>query len=147
MFLDVDHFKRINDTLGHGGGDAVLKEFARRMLGSVRGTDSVCRLAGDEFTIILENLLAPGEAQLVAAKILEAMRRPFDVEGVALAVSTSIGIACMAPGAQLAQQLTRRADVALYKAKELGRNQAYMAGQDDEEAAAAWQPALRRISA
>lgn len=146
MFLDVDHFKRINDTLGHGGGDAVLKEFARRLAGAVRATDSVCRLAGDEFTIILENLAAPAEARLVAAKILEAVRRPFDVDGVLLAVSTSIGIACMGAGSQQAQSLARRADEALYKAKELGRNQAWLAdgGHDAEACPAA---AMRRASA
>jgi diguanylate cyclase (GGDEF)-like protein len=146
MFLDVDHFKRINDTLGHGGGDAVLQEFARRLSGAVRATDSVCRLAGDEFTIILENLATAAEARLVAGKILDAMRRPFDVDGVLLAVSTSIGIACMGAGVRQAQLLTRRADEALYKAKELGRNQAWLAdsGQDAEACPAA---AMRRASA
>jgi diguanylate cyclase (GGDEF)-like protein len=146
MFLDVDHFKRINDTLGHGGGDAVLQEFARRLTGAVRGTDSVCRLAGDEFTIILENLTAATEARLVAGKILDAMRRPFDVEGVLLPVSTSIGIACMGAGGRQAQALTKRADEALYKAKELGRNQAWLAddGQETEACPAA---SMRRASA
>ena len=146
MFLDVDHFKRINDTLGHGGGDAVLQEFARRLSGAVRATDSVCRLAGDEFTIILENLATAAEARLVAGKILEAMRRPFDADGVLLAVSTSIGIACMGAGGRQAQLLTRRADEALYKAKELGRTQAWLAdsGQEAEICPAA---AMRRASA
>ncbi|WP_194715679.1 diguanylate cyclase domain-containing protein [Noviherbaspirillum soli] len=146
MFLDVDHFKRINDTLGHGGGDMVLQEFARRLAGAVRATDSVCRLAGDEFTIVLENLAAAAEARLVAGKILEAMRRPFEVDGALLAVSTSIGIACMGASGRQAEQLTRRADEALYKAKELGRNQAWLAdaGQDDEACPAA---AMRRANA
>jgi len=146
MFLDVDHFKRINDTLGHGGGDMVLQEFARRLSGAVRATDSVCRLAGDEFTIVLENLAAAAEARLVAGKILEAMRRPFDVDGVLLPVSTSIGIACMGANGRQAQQLTRRADEALYKAKQLGRNQAWLAddGQEEETCLAA---AMRRASA
>jgi diguanylate cyclase (GGDEF)-like protein/PAS domain S-box-containing protein len=146
MFLDVDHFKRINDTLGHGGGDMVLQEFARRLSGAVRATDSVCRLAGDEFTIVLENLAATAEARLVAGKILEAMRRPFDVDGVLLQVSTSIGIACMGANGHQAQQLTRRADEALYKAKQLGRNQAWLAddGQEEETCPPA---AMRRASA
>jgi diguanylate cyclase (GGDEF)-like protein/PAS domain S-box-containing protein len=148
MFLDVDHFKRINDTLGHGGGDAVLQEFARRLSGAVRATDSVCRLAGDEFTIILENLTAATEARLVAGKILEVMRRPFDVEGVLLAVSTSIGIACIGPDGGQAQELTKRADEALYKAKELGRNQAWL-GDDGQKTEACPAPAasMRRASA
>ena len=146
MFLDVDHFKRINDTLGHGGGDAVLQEFARRLASAVRATDSVCRLAGDEFTIILENLAAAAEARLVAGKILEAMRRPFDVDGVLLAVSTSIGIACMGADGRQAQQLTRRADEALYKAKELGRNQAWLA-DDGQEAEAFPAASMRRANA
>ena len=146
MFLDVDHFKRINDTLGHGGGDAVLQEFARRLAGAVRATDSVCRLAGDEFTIVLENLAAAAEARLVAGKILEAMRRPFDIDGVLLPVSTSIGIACMGANSRQAQQLTRRADEALYKAKERGRNQAWLAddGQENEDCPAT---TMRRANA
>ena len=146
MFLDVDHFKRINDTLGHGGGDAVLQEFARRLAGAVRATDSVCRLAGDEFTIVLENLAAAAEARLVAVKILEAMRRPFDIDGVLLPVSTSIGIACMDANSRQAQQLTRRADEALYKAKERGRNQAWLAddGQQNEDCLAT---SMRRANA
>ena len=122
LFLDVDKFKRINDTLGHAAGDEVLKIFAQRLVGSVRETDAVARLAGDEFVVILERLHTPAETQLIARKILAAMNRPFDVDGQQLAVTTSIGIAWQADGHAQPAELLARADKALYEAKEAGRD-------------------------
>jgi diguanylate cyclase (GGDEF)-like protein/PAS domain S-box-containing protein len=123
MFLDIDKFKAINDACGHQVGDEVLKEFARRLLASVRPTDTVCRLAGDEFVILLTGLHAPDEAQFVARKILHAMRADFVVfEQQHLHVSTSIGIAVRRDGELDPAELLRRADEALYQAKDAGRN-------------------------
>jgi diguanylate cyclase (GGDEF)-like protein/PAS domain S-box-containing protein len=122
MFLDIDHFKSINDTLGHHSGDEVLCEFARRLLHSVRQTDTVSRLAGDEFVIILEGLQLPAESTKVAAKIITAMRTDFDVLGVPRQVSTSIGIAVGKITDNDGSALLRRADEALYAAKAAGRN-------------------------
>ncbi|MFT5588556.1 MAG: diguanylate cyclase (GGDEF)-like protein/PAS domain S-box-containing protein [Bradyrhizobium sp.] len=122
MFLDIDHFKAINDTLGHHSGDEVLCEFARRLLHSVRQTDTVSRLAGDEFVIILEGLQLPSESAKVAAKIILAMNTDFDVLGVPRQVSTSIGIAVGKIDDNDGSALLRRADEALYAAKAAGRN-------------------------
>lgn len=121
MFLDVDHFKQVNDTLGHAAGDAVLCEFARRVRAAVRVTDTVCRLAGDEFTIILEGLKAPDEAALVAQKILKAFERPFSLEQGERRVSTSIGVAYADRFPIDIAALSEEADKALYMAKSRGR--------------------------
>lgn len=122
MFLDIDHFKAINDTHGHQGGDVVLQEFARRMLGSVRSTDTVARLAGDEFVVVLEGLNIGPEAEQVARKILGGMKPPFAVGGTALPVTTSIGVVVSNGGPEDGASLMSRADEALYRAKRSGRN-------------------------
>ena len=122
MFLDIDHFKAINDTLGHHSGDEVLCEFARRLLHSVRQTDTVSRLAGDEFVIILEGPQLSTESAKVATKIITAMSTDFDVLGVPRQVSTSIGIAVGKVDDNDGSALLRRADEALYAAKAAGRN-------------------------
>jgi len=122
MFLDIDHFKSINDTLGHKGGDIVLQEFARRLVGSVRATDTVARLAGDEFVVVLEGLNIALEAEQVARKILHSMTRPFDVGSTAQSVTTSIGVVVSGVRPEDAADLLTRADEALYRAKRAGRN-------------------------
>ncbi len=122
MFLDIDYFKHINDTLGHAGGDEVLKEFAYRLRAAVRATDTVCRLAGDEFTVILEGVLDMSEAIPVAHKILAALRVPFMIEGEFHTVTASIGLACHGAAALDGGRLARDADAALYLAKAAGRN-------------------------
>jgi diguanylate cyclase (GGDEF)-like protein/PAS domain S-box-containing protein len=122
FFLDVDKFKKINDTLGHGAGDEVLQEFGRRLKASVRETDTVARLAGDEFVVILENLHTPAEPQFIARKVLAAINRPFEVAGTKLDVTTSIGIAYQSDGRAQPAELVAAADKALYEAKEDGRN-------------------------
>ena len=121
MFLDLDHFKRINDTWGHEGGDRLLVEFARRLQTCVRRTDTVARIAGDEFVIILEGLHVPAEAATVAAKIVDAMRPPVRVGEGEVVASTTIGIAVRAQGEIDPAALLRRADAALYAAKAQGR--------------------------
>jgi diguanylate cyclase (GGDEF)-like protein/PAS domain S-box-containing protein len=121
MFLDVDRFKQVNDTLGHAAGDAVLQEFAQRVKGAVRVTDTVCRLAGDEFTVILEGLKSAEEAALVAAKILKAFEAPFALESGERIVSTSIGVAYTDAFPVDADGLGASADRALYEAKSAGR--------------------------
>ena len=126
MYLDIDHFKSINDSLGHAAGDEVLKAFARRLRQSVRITDTVARLGGDEFVIILEGVNNADEPQIVARKIVADVGRPLEVEGRALSLTTSIGVAfrreiSTADGAT-AEALIGRADAALYAAKNAGRN-------------------------
>lgn len=122
MILDVDFFKSINDSLGHASGDEVLKEFGQRLRSAVRATDTVCRLAGDEFTIILEGVTSLVDAIGVADKVLALVRAPFLLDGVERTVTTSIGIACQASAQPVTSGLTRNADAALYLAKAAGRN-------------------------
>ena len=122
MFLDIDHFKQINDTIGHHGGDAVLREFALRLQHCVRKTDTVSRLAGDEFTIILEGLQSDDESAMVAGKIIQAMEQPFTIGDEVRKVTTSIGIAVRRTDEINPEALLRRADEALYGAKAAGRN-------------------------
>lgn len=122
MFLDIDHFKSINDSLGHQGGDTVLKEFADRLRACVRVTDTVARLAGDEFVVLLEGLNVAEEAEGVARKIISSMTTPVMVGDMPLNVTTSIGVVVSAAGQDDAASLMFRADEALYRAKRAGRN-------------------------
>lgn len=123
MFLDVDHFKRVNDTFGHAAGDAVLVESGARLKDAVRATDFVARLAGDEFVVILEGLHSADECEQVAAKIVASARRLIPVDHDELSVTMSIGIAYL-PGVRPIDPaaLLALADRALYKTKARGRN-------------------------
>jgi len=122
LFLDVDNFKCINDSLGHAAGDEVLKGFAQRLCGAVRETDTVARLAGDEFVVLLEALSAPAEAESVAQKILDAVQVPMRLGGCTHHVSTSLGITLYDGDARTPALLLAQADAALYAAKTAGRN-------------------------
>jgi diguanylate cyclase (GGDEF)-like protein len=119
-FLDVDRFKTINDTHGHAVGDAVLVEFARRLQGAVRATDTVARLAGDEFVIVYEQLGDTAEAHRLGSTLLAAMAQPFQLGGTMLRVSASVGIAITRHHAS-AQAVLQSADYALYGVKAAGR--------------------------
>jgi diguanylate cyclase (GGDEF)-like protein/PAS domain S-box-containing protein len=121
-YLDVDHFKQVNDSLGHATGDAVLREFARRLAATVRSTDTVARLAGDEFVVVLEHVSSQLECERIAAKLLDAIRAPFVLDGRTLTVTSSIGIAWSARPEQGA--LAHAADEGLYRAKHAGRDTA-----------------------
>jgi diguanylate cyclase (GGDEF)-like protein len=122
LFLDIDHFKSINDTLGHEAGDQLLKVFAKRMRDCVRQSDMVARLAGDEFTVILEGLRGAGDAKALANKLVETLRAPIALADKLLVITTSIGIAMWSDGETDDADLLRRADTALYEAKRRGRN-------------------------
>jgi diguanylate cyclase (GGDEF)-like protein/PAS domain S-box-containing protein len=122
VYLDVDHFKQINDGLGHASGDSVLREFAKRLSSTVRATDTVARLAGDEFVIVLEQVGSARECARIADKLLDALRADFLVDGQARQVTASIGIAWSAHPDQAA--LAQAADEALYESKRAGRNTA-----------------------
>ena len=122
MYLDIDHFKQINDSYGHAVGDAVLVEFAQRLLQCVRVTDTVARLAGDEFIIVLEQLHSADEPRQVANKIIDAMMLPWWINGQALQPTTSIGIAYAQKSDMAAEDLLNLADRSLYEAKRAGRN-------------------------
>ncbi|WP_412030320.1 putative bifunctional diguanylate cyclase/phosphodiesterase [Deinococcus yunweiensis] len=120
LFLDCDRFKVINDSLGHGVGD-LLVELGRRLKECVRGLDTVARLGGDEFTVLLETLTEPGDEWVVCERITQAMTLPFHVAGHALHVTVSIGVITSEEGHASAQDIVRDADLAMYRAKALGR--------------------------
>jgi diguanylate cyclase (GGDEF)-like protein/PAS domain S-box-containing protein len=122
MFLDLDRFKSINDSHGHQAGDAVLKEMAQRLVRSVRGVDTVSRLGGDEFVVLLPDVGGVDQAAHVASSVMQAVAQPIAVGGQQMTLSASIGVA-MSPGdGQDAETLLNHADVAMYHAKQGGRN-------------------------
>ncbi|MFC5509713.1 EAL domain-containing protein [Massilia jejuensis] len=127
LFIDLDQFKEVNDTLGHAFGDQLLKEAAHRLLGCTRETDTVSRLGGDEFTVLLVDMhnLANEDAYVierVAREVIDVMSRPFHIDGESLYLSASIGITHFPGDAVDADTLLKHADQAMYEAKRLGRN-------------------------
>ena len=124
LFLDLDRFKLVNDTLGHETGDYVLRDIAKKLNKVVREGDTVSREGGDEFLIILPDLEKPEFAQLVATKILDELAKPIEVSGHELTVTASIGISHYPNDATDVQQLLKHADSAMYQAKDAGRNTA-----------------------
>jgi diguanylate cyclase (GGDEF)-like protein/PAS domain S-box-containing protein len=122
MFIDLDRFKTINDSLGHQAGDQLLKAVADRLLACVRANDTVARLGGDEFAVILEDLRDDEGAQQVAEKMIDAMASPMIVDGQPLNTSCSIGISVYPADGRDGATLMKNADVAMYYAKEKGRN-------------------------
>lgn len=122
MFLDLDHFKRINDTRGHATGDLVLREVATRLQGIVRNDDTAARLGGDEFVVVLESFSDSAHVITVAEKLRSELQRPISVGGQSFEIGTSIGIAMFPDDGQDVEQLLQRADTAMYEAKSSGRN-------------------------
>ena len=122
LFIDVDRFKLINDSLGHAVGDEALRKIGARIAGCVRESDIVARLGGDEFVALIESVPAPLALQEVAQKIIEAVARPLELERRELALSVSIGVAAMPDDGRDALTLMRNADIAMYRAKAQGRN-------------------------
>src|SRR4051812_37802289 len=122
LFLDLDRFKVVNDTLGHDTGDFILKDVARRLMSCVREVDTVSREGGDEFVVVLPDLERPEHARLVADKILQELSRPVDIAGQEIHITPSIGISHYPNDATDVQQLLKHADNAMYQAKDAGRN-------------------------
>jgi diguanylate cyclase (GGDEF)-like protein/PAS domain S-box-containing protein len=122
LFIDVDRFKYVNDTFGHAAGDKLLKRVSQRLQSCVRDEDTVGRLSGDEFAIVLGSLGAAEDAAVVAKKIIAQLNQPFDLEGTELYVTASIGITLYPTDSTDRDELIRNADVAMYRAKDLGRN-------------------------
>ena len=122
FFLDLDRFKIINDTLGHAIGDRVLQEAARRLRAAVRSSDLVARLGGDEFVLLVEEFHDASVLSEIAAKILEAFAPTFTIDGQELALSASVGICTYPADGVEAQVLVSNADIAMYRAKDQGRN-------------------------
>ena len=122
VFLDLDCFKNINDSLGHKVGDQLLKSFAQRLSSCVRNNDIISRWGGDEFTLLLPQINSPEDTINLAQRILEDLKQPFEVAGHQLYVKTSIGIAIYPQDGEDGETLLKNADAALYRAKERGRN-------------------------
>jgi diguanylate cyclase (GGDEF)-like protein/PAS domain S-box-containing protein len=122
LFVDLDRFKLVNDTLGHHQGDALIAQVGRRLRSIVRPGDTVGRFSGDEFAVVLADLGRPDDAALVAQKVLDALSRPFDLGAQEAYVTASIGIAVYPGDAEDAESLLKNADMAMYQAKESGRD-------------------------
>jgi diguanylate cyclase (GGDEF)-like protein len=121
LFADLDDFKIVNDTLGHGAGDQLLREVARRLLARLRNSDVIARLGGDEFTVLIEGLQEPDQARIVAQMIVKELSAPFDIDGRKVYVGASVGITLYPDDARSAPDLLRNADTAMYRAKTMGK--------------------------
>lgn len=122
FFIDLDHFKRINDKMGHEAGDTILKVFAERALHAIRGKDILARLGGDEFILIVTDISDQHAVETVAKKIYELMATPVDIKGTKISISLSIGISLFPENGRDIENLMKRADSALYQVKKEGRN-------------------------
>ena len=121
LYLDLDHLKRINDTLGHPVGDKLLKGVASRLRSCVRDVDLVARLSGDEFAIIRTSLDGPADAAALAVRVRDAIHEPFALDGHQVIVDVSVGISIAPNDASEVTDLLKTADIALYEAKNTGR--------------------------
>ena len=151
LCLDLDRFKAVNDGLGHGAGDQLLRGVAERIRSCLRETDTAARLGGDEFAIIIKDAPLPDHAALVARRVIDVVSRPYEIQGHEVRIGVSIGIASAPGDGHDADSLMSHADMALYAAKNAGRctfrfydercNEAFMAGADavgDRLASLAW---------
>jgi len=133
LYLDLDRFKDINETLGHAAGDDLLVEVAHRLKGRVRESDTVCRLGGDEFTVILDYISNNDNVRLIAENIIEGLSRPFSLQGREIYANASIGIAVFPDDEKTTEGLLRKADSAMYLAKDAGRGTYRFASLEAEE--------------
>lgn len=144
MFLDLDGFKQVNDTLGHEAGDILLVDTARRLRNCLRETDSVYRFGGDEFVVLLNQIQKRDNAAMIGAKLLKAIREPYHLElgdtATTVNVGVSIGIAVIPEDGSKADVITKNADLAMYSAKEAGKNQYVFYSRDmDQRAIEKWE--------
>jgi diguanylate cyclase (GGDEF)-like protein len=122
LYVDLDKFKPINDTLGHEAGDVVLREVAQRLSTCIRGSDTVSRVGGDEFVVVVEEITRPAEASMVARKIIDALAKSILYMGNECRVGASIGIAIFPDDGATMDDVCKAADVAMYRVKHSGRN-------------------------
>jgi diguanylate cyclase (GGDEF)-like protein len=122
MLFDLDHLKKVNDSYGHNIGDLLLQAVAQRLLGLLRKSDTVARMGGDEFLLILPEMNQKKDAILTAERILDALDTPFHLEAHEVSITTSIGIVFYPDDGDDVNDLVKKADIAMYKAKEKGGN-------------------------
>lgn len=122
MFIDLDGFKAVNDNFGHDAGDYVLKQVAHRLLSSVRESDTVARVGGDEFLLIADDIHISQDASRIAGKIIDVVSRPININGNQAAVGASIGIALYPSDGEDMDELIKKADEAMYRIKKAGKN-------------------------
>ncbi|QDL94365.1 bifunctional diguanylate cyclase/phosphodiesterase (plasmid) [Paroceanicella profunda] len=130
LYVDLDHFKRVNDTLGHPAGDRLIQEVGNRLQRLIRETDTVARFGGDEFAIVMAGVTEEAHVLHLCERIVDSAREPFSIEGNQVFIGVSIGYAIAWSGGPGRNELVRRADVALYRAKSLGRNRCVVYTQD-----------------
>jgi len=130
LFVDLDSFKRVNDTLGHPGGDQLLKAIAQELNSCVRISDTVARFGGDEFLILVNDLSHPENVLKIADKILARLNRPINIGWKEFLITASIGIAVYPDAGQDAETLIKNADLAMYKAKKMGKNRYVLYSED-----------------
>jgi diguanylate cyclase (GGDEF)-like protein/PAS domain S-box-containing protein len=135
MFVDLDDFKKVNDTLGHDVGDLLLREVAVRLATCVRASDTIGRFGGDEFAIVLEGACLPTDCERVGARIVAALAIPFDLDGHRVCTAASVGIAIYPSDGANATALLKNADSAMYKSKRMGRNRFEFFSDSDEPVA------------
>src|SRR5207248_2452659 len=121
LLLDIDHFKNVNDSLGHAAGDHLLVAVGERLARCVRAADTVARFGGDEFTILIESIDGPADATRAARRIHDEIASPFMIEGQDIFTSGSIGVTIAGPDYEQPEQIIRDADTAMYRAKAQGR--------------------------
>lgn len=129
LYLDLDNFKRVNDALGHAAGDHLLQVTADRLLQCTRKSDTVARIGGDEFVVLLESIRAPDHAWTIATKIRELLNQPFDLQGQSMRILPSVGVALYPEHGDGEKQLLHRADEAMYRAKKAGGNRLQLADE------------------
>ena len=122
LFIDIDHFKHINDTSGHAAGDAVLIAVVRRLKATIRESDTVARLGGDEFIVMIQPVDDPQQLAVIAQKLTDALQEPIEFEGQSLHISASIGVSIFPKDGESAEELLHNADAAMYHSKRDGRN-------------------------
>ncbi len=133
LYVDLDRFKPVNDTFGHEAGDQVLREVADRLMACVRSSDTVARVGGDEFVVVVEEITRATEAARVASKIIEALGRTFEVKGSTCTLGASIGVAVFPDDGYTLDDVCKAADVAMYRVKRSGRNGFCFYSQPDPE--------------
>jgi diguanylate cyclase (GGDEF)-like protein len=122
LMVDADQFKTVNDALGHQAGDKLLRELAQRLNNCVRATDTVARIGGDEFIVLLPDLRIPAEAESIAAKIVAAIAQPYSIDSEQAVITVSVGVVTYPDAGDDIDTLMRRADEAMYAAKQKGKN-------------------------